>query len=188
MEFGGVQLFGTGHRQHGSSAPLWHSKPESPLARSTDDGNDALRIPHDRTRGGVLGCHQHRDQDRARRRQLRAQRTKMVVIGRRRSAMRCGHRHGQDRRHGPPALPAIDGACADECAGYGHRAHAAGVRIRRCAPWARGSAVEERAYSGRSYAARRRAAASRSRRVASVRGEFITACGRSEWPKRRSKR
>ena len=54
----------------------------------------SVRFLYDRTPGGLVGCPQHRSRHRARRRRIRDQRPQMVVVGRRRSALRDLHFHG----------------------------------------------------------------------------------------------
>ena len=67
------------------------------LAGAAARGRDPLGVRDDRAGRRVVGCHQHRDQDRARRRRLRHQRPQVVDLRGGRRALPDLHRHGQDR-------------------------------------------------------------------------------------------
>ena len=95
-------------------------------------------------------------QHRARRRRLRHQRPQVVDLRRRRSALPDRDLHGQDRSRGAAAPAAVDDPRADGHAGRHDPAHAAGVRLRRCAARACRDHVRGRARAGVEHAARRR--------------------------------
>ncbi len=64
----GFQLLGARHRQHGGAGALWNAGAERTLAEAAAGRRDSLLLCDDGTGGGVVGCHQHRKQHRARRR------------------------------------------------------------------------------------------------------------------------
>ncbi len=106
---------------------------------------DPILFRDDRARRGLVGCHQHPIAHRARRRRLRDQRPQVVHLRRRRSALPDRHLHGQDRPVGGQAPAAVDDPRADGYTGHHDPAHAARVRVRRCAARTRGDHVRERA-------------------------------------------
>ncbi len=184
----GVQLLGARHRQHGDARALRHRGAEAALADAAARRRDPLGLLHDRAGRRLLRRHQHPVPHRARRRRVRHQRPQMVVVRRRRSALRDPDRDGQDRSGQPRQIsPAIHDPGAARHARRDHRAHAAGVRLRRRAarPW--------RGDRSRTCACRRptscsaRDGDSRSRRAGSGRGASITACARSGWRSARSR-
>ena len=79
------------------SATARHEHKEQWLAAAARR-QDPLGLSDDRAGRRLVRRHQHRDALRARRRRLCAERREMVGVGRRRSALRDLHRHGQDRR------------------------------------------------------------------------------------------
>ena len=85
----GLQLQRARYRQHGDDRALRHARAQAAVARAAARGRDPVGIPDDRARGRLVGRHQHRMQHGARRRRLRDQRPQMVVVGRRRSALRA---------------------------------------------------------------------------------------------------
>ena len=97
LGLGSVQLLRARYRQHGSVHALRHQGAEAEMAAAADGRRNPLRLPDDRAGGGVVGRHQHRNLDQARRRPLRHQRPQVVVVGRRRSALQDRDPDGQDR-------------------------------------------------------------------------------------------
>ena len=125
------------------------------MAAAADGRRDPLRLPDDRAGGGLVGRHQHRDPDRARRRSLRHQRPQMVVVRRRRSALQDRDRDGQDRSQRGAASAAVADPGAARHPRHQGREDAAGVRLRRRAARPRPGAAGERPRARREHAARR---------------------------------
>jgi hypothetical protein len=66
---GSVQLLGPRHRQHGGVRALRHAwRAQGPVAEAAARGQDPLGLSDDRAGRRLLGCDQHRDELRARRR------------------------------------------------------------------------------------------------------------------------
>ena len=151
-------------------------------------GRRALGVLHDRARGGVLGRHEHRHADRARRRRLRHQRPQVVDVRRDVPALRAADRHGRHgcRRRASPA-PEHDPRARRTpraSASSGRRACSATTTARTAGT--RRSSTTTSACRRRTSSARR-ATASGSRRSASGPGASTTRCARSAWPSGRSR-
>ncbi len=127
------------------------------VARAAARRRDPLVLCDDRAGRRLVRRDQHPIEHRARRRRLRDQRTQVVHLRRRRSALPHRDLHGQDRPAGAAAPAAVDDPRADGHARRHHPPHAAGLRLRRCAAWACGDYVRGCARAGREHAARRRA-------------------------------
>jgi acyl-CoA dehydrogenase len=78
-----IERYGTPEHKRNGSSPLLAENP--------------LGVSDDRARGRVVGRHQHPVPHGSRRRPVRDQRAQVVVVRRRRSALRDLHRDGQDR-------------------------------------------------------------------------------------------
>ena len=91
----GVQLLGAGHRQHGSAGPLRHRGAAQAVARAAARGSDPFVLRDDRAGRRLVGRDQHPVAHRARGRRLRHQRSQVVDVRRRRSALQDRDLHGQ---------------------------------------------------------------------------------------------
>ena len=184
----GVQLLRARHRQHGGAQPLRHPGTEGavaaplmngeirsaflmtePAVASSDATNIETRIDRDGDDYVING-------------------RKVVVLGRRRSALQGRHRHGQDQPQcrAPPAAVADPRAAGR--AGREGGAHAAGVRLRRRARMATPRSCWKTSVSRWKALCSAKAAGSRSRRLAWVRAASITACAPSARPRWRWRR
>ena len=142
----GLQLRRPRHRQHGGAHPLRDARAEEAVAGAPPRRQDPLGLRHDRTQGRLLGRHQHRVGDQARRGPLRHQRPQVVDVGHRRPALQGPDLHGQDRRREPrPLQAAVDDPGSPRRAGHQDPADADGVRLRRRAPRPRRGSLRERA-------------------------------------------
>ena len=92
-----LQLFGSRHRQHGGAGALRHAGTAGAVARAAPRRTHPVVLRHDRARRGVVGCHEHPFDDRARGRRLRAQRPQVVDLRRGRSALPGRHLHGPEQ-------------------------------------------------------------------------------------------
>ncbi len=153
----GVQLLRTRHRQHGSAGALRQRRAAAPLARTAARRRDPFGLPDDRARRRLVGRDQHPVLDPPRRQRLRDQRAQVVFLGRRRSALRGLHRHGQDRSRRGHAPAAVDDPRAVRRARHPRTPAGHGVRLRRRAARAYGHRSPRRARAGRSHHPRRRA-------------------------------
>ena len=141
-----AQLRGPRHREHGGAGDVRHPRAEGALADPAARRPDPFGVRDDRAGRRVLRRHEHRDQDRARRRRVRRQRAQVVDHRRDEPADGDLHRHGQDRP-GRVAAPAAEPAARPARHPGAHRRPAdARARLRRPrARRARGAAVRGRA-------------------------------------------
>ena len=156
LRAGGLQLLGARHRQHGSAGALRHARAEAPVARAAARRRDPVVLRDDRAGRRLVGRDQHPVEHRPRRRRVRHQRPQVVDLRRRRSALPHRDLHGPEQSRRAAAPAAVDDPRADGHARRPHQAHAAGVRLRRCAARPRGDRVRQRARAGVEHAARRR--------------------------------
>ncbi len=101
-----AELFGPGHRQHGTAVDVRHRAAEEGVAHPVARGRDPFGLRHDRARRRVLGRHQHLHQYRSRRRRLRDQRPQVVHQRCDESQRQDPDRDGQDGSVGRQASPA----------------------------------------------------------------------------------
>ena len=128
---GRAQLRGPRHRQHGGALALRHRRAEGALAPAAAGRRDPLGVRDDRARRRVVGRHQHRDPDRARRRRVRHQRPQVVDHRRDEPRGRDHDRDGQDRPERVAAPPAEPGAGPPRHPRRRGRARHGGLRVRR---------------------------------------------------------
>ena len=163
----------------GNMEVLWHfgsERAEAALAEAAARRGDPLGLLHDRARGGLLGCHQHAGDRRARRRRGRAQRAQ-VVEHRRRPSRTAGRRSSwASPTPSRPLPPALDGARADGRARGEGRADARGDGLPRRARRPRRSVLHRRAPASRARSSAGPGRPSRSLRRASGPGASTTAC------------
>ncbi len=160
---------------------------QAQVAQAADGGRDPLRLPDDRTGGGLVGRHQYRDAD-------RADGDHYVINGRKWWSSGVGDPRCKiailmgktDPKRG--AAPA---AVADPGAARHPRHHrgkdAAGVRLDD-APHGHAQVLLENVRVPASNSCSARAGDSRSRRAVSAPGASITACAPSARPRRRWRR